>query len=153
MKTMQKMIVLVFLSFSPIFALTEEEVSKQVKCQCGCGFPDLASCACEEWAIPAKAEITARIERGEDLTTILKYFVDRHGETVLTNPKQEGFNYAAWIVPGVLIFFGFTMVGLLIKNWKKNKPEKEDIPSLLSKEDEEILKKIDQELYERPKRS
>lgn len=103
----------------PARALTEEEVSKQLKCQCGCGYPDLHSCACGEWAVPAKSEIRARIARGEDLQTILKYFVDRHGEIVLTAPVQEGFNRAEWIVPSVLILVAGGLVAVAVVRWKR----------------------------------
>lgn len=112
-----------FFVVQPALALTEESVSKQLKCQYGCGFPDLASCSCGEWAIPAKSEIRARISRGEDLNTILKYFVDRHGETVLTSPIQEGFNRAAWIVPSVLIVVAGGLLSVaLLRRKKRNRP-------------------------------
>ena len=158
---MPKIIVLLFSIFFLIamptqsFALTEEEISKQLKCQCGCGFPDLASCSCDEWAQPAKAEIRARIARGEDLATILKYFVDRHTETVLTSPVKEGFNHAAWIIPGVLFFLGLGFVGVVLSKWKARKnpgagdgtPKKEVAQSQVSEADQKYISEIDKELY------
>jgi len=36
-----------------------------------------------DWAMDAKAEIQARLRRGEDESTILKYFRSQYGEQVL----------------------------------------------------------------------
>ena len=137
---------------SPVaFSLTEEEVSKQLKCQCGCGFPDLASCSCGEWAVPAKSEINARIARGEDLATILKYFVDRHGELVLTSPKQEGFNRAAWIVPSVAILVAGGLLSVGLYRWRKREPEapQDEVPHAPSTDgkDKDYLDKLHEEIY------
>ncbi|MCB0309140.1 MAG: cytochrome c-type biogenesis protein CcmH [Bdellovibrionales bacterium] len=137
------------------FAITEEEVSKQLKCQCGCGFPDLASCSCGEWALPAKAEIRARLARGEDLQTILKYFVDRHGEEVLTSPVQQGFNKAAWIVPSVSILVAAGLLGMALYRWKikgdgsdANVVTSEGIsPKDVSKKDRPYLDQLHKEIY------
>ncbi len=144
--------IMVLFFFKTAMALTEHDVSKQLKCQCGCGFPDLASCSCPEWAIPAKAEISARISRGEDLPTILKYFIDRHGETVLTQPVQEGFNHAAWIIPSLLMILGVLLVGYFIKKWKSPKPQHDpkaqaQTQDIAQNDKDRYLKSIDQELY------
>lgn len=137
-------------------ALTEEEISKQLKCQCGCGFPDLASCSCGEWAIPAKSEIRARLARGENLDTILKYFVARHGETVLTSPVQEGFNRAAWIVPSVFILVAGGLLSVVIYRWKKREEtamanEADEKPSISPAnepaKDDAYLNRLRDEIY------
>lgn len=129
--------------------LTEEAISKKLKCQCGCGFPDLASCSCDEWAQPAKAEIRARIARGEDEATILKYFVDRNGEEVLTSPLPQGFNRAAWVIPIVVILVGGVFIGIAIRRWRTSKQTVEEEKKItpVDQKDEKYLKQIDQELY------
>mgnify|MGYP001312309576 CR=1 FL=1 len=136
---------------SASFALTEEEVSKQLKCQCGCGYPDLHSCSCGEWAVPAKNEIRARITRGEDLQTILKYFIDRHGETVLTTPVQEGFNRAEWIVPSVLILVAGGLLSVALLRWKKRNdpgaPPQEFDETPGTRPDEALLERLHDEIY------
>lgn len=143
-------------NFSPaVFSLTEEEVSKQLKCVCGCGFPDLASCSCGEWAIPAKSEIRSRIARGEDMPTILKYFVDRHDESILTSPVQEGFNRAAWIVPGVGILVAGGLVLIALYRWKKREADlvadEDGVPTPgdanKSAQDKSYLNKLHEEIY------
>jgi cytochrome c-type biogenesis protein CcmH/NrfF len=127
--------------------LTEEAISKKLVCQCGCGFPDLASCSCGEWAVPAKAEIRARIARGEDEATILKYFIGRHGEKVLTTPLPQGFNRAAWIIPGVAMVLGLGVVGIVLARWKKRSDQAEEPISDLAPQDDKYRKQIDEELY------
>ncbi len=126
----------------------EEEISKKLKCQCGCGFPDLASCSCDEWAQPAKAEIKARLARGEDEETILKYFTGRHGEEVLTSPPQKGFNRAAWIVPSVAIVFAIFAVGAVVFRWKKRGIAEEEKAGPISGDDKKYLQQLDSELYD-----
>jgi cytochrome c-type biogenesis protein CcmF len=132
-------------------ALSEPEISKKLKCLCGCNFPDLHSCTCSEWAQPAKDEIRARIARGEDEATILKYFVGRDGEKVLTVPVQQGFNRTAWVVPILALSGGLLAVGLIVRTWaKKEKGDegsKEPTPPAPLAKDDPYLKKIDEELY------
>ncbi|HLG19678.1 MAG TPA: cytochrome c-type biogenesis CcmF C-terminal domain-containing protein [Bdellovibrionota bacterium] len=126
---------------------TEESISKQLKCLCGCGFPDLASCSCDEWAQPAKAEIRARLARGEDEATILKYFVSRDGEKVLTSPVPQGFNRTAWIVPAAALAAGLLAVSVIIRKWRKE-PSVQDEPSPRPQvSDEKYRKELDRELY------
>ncbi len=126
-----------------------ETIAKKLRCECGCNFPDLASCSCDEWARPNKAEIRARLSRGEDENTILKYFVSQFGEKILTTPVQQGFNYAAWMVPAIAILIAGIGVTAVIRRWSRNPDPASDekSPPVSTSEDERLRKELDRELY------
>jgi cytochrome c-type biogenesis protein CcmH/NrfF len=91
----------------------QKDVEEALTCQCGCGLT-VHSCNhlnCGS-AGPMKKEIAERIARGEDKETILKAFVQRYGEKVLSSPTLRGFNWFAWITPfaAVLLAAGILTV-------------------------------------------
>lgn len=132
------------------YALTVEDIAKKLKCQCGCNFPDLASCSCGEWAIPAKEEIQARLNRGEDEATILKYFVGRNGEAILTVPIQKGFNRTSWLVPLLAITFSTAALAFVVRKWAKANAvvtAESSEPAVLAPKDLKYVKEIEAEVY------
>lgn len=149
--------------WTPLFAIaqtqvekpTVQEISKKLRCLCGCNFPDLASCSCDDWAKAAKSEIQARLIRNEDENTILKSFIFKYGETVLTAPLPEGFNRFAWIIPSVALFAGLFGIGIIVRKWinksrgtDTSDDEAQELDKTLSASDvEHYRKKIDAELY------
>jgi len=94
---------------------SQKDVEEALTCQCGCGLTvhscNHLNCGSAE---PMKKEIAERIARGEDKDTILKAFVRRYGEKVLSAPTMRGFNWFAWITPfaAVLLAGGILTVAI-----------------------------------------
>ncbi len=106
-------------AFGPsTFALTLEEVSNELVCQCGCGLV-LENCNHSDCgvAIPMRETIKERIANGESKEQIISYFVGKYGEIVLAAPTKRGFNLTVWIMPFLGIIAGAGIVVWLIATW------------------------------------
>lgn len=147
-------IVLIFIFISSVFnhdvyALTVDEVSEYLMCQCGCNMT-VKNCnhaGCPS-AIPMRGEIKRLIDEGRGKDEIIAIFVSRYGETVRSVPTKSGFNLTAWTLPFVSIIGGGIIILFLLRAWVKKgkKEEKISIPEDESEYDrriEEELKKID----------
>lgn len=66
-----------------------------------------------------RAIIKKKLEQGEGREIILAYFVERYGESILTNPPRSGFTLLVWLLPvaGFLVSVG--VVGLVLRRWGK----------------------------------
>ncbi len=128
------LIAVLVISFDPsIFALTLEEVSNELVCQCGCGLV-LENCNHSDCgvAIPMRDTIRERIARGETKEQIVGFFVGKYGEIVLAAPTRRGFNLTVWLLPFLGIVAGAGFVALLIMTWVRRRRE-----SLVQTEEEE----------------
>ncbi|MBI2881554.1 MAG: cytochrome c-type biogenesis protein CcmH [Candidatus Tectomicrobia bacterium] len=100
------------------WALTLEEVARDLICLCGCG-KVLSVCEMEGWAVPAKALIVEMIGQGKDKDAIVAYFVEQYGEKVLAAPTKRGFNLTAWILPFFAIVAGGAGILAMLRRWKR----------------------------------
>jgi cytochrome c-type biogenesis protein CcmH/NrfF len=82
------------------------DVESQLRCTCGCNL-DVYTCRTTDFTCgtsPAMhREVVQLVEQGRSAEEILDGFVAEHGEMVLMAPKKEGFNLAAYFVPGAAI--------------------------------------------------
>lgn len=62
--------------------------------------------------------IKKKLETGETKEQILQYFVDRYGESILTNPPKSGFTLLVWLLPVAGLLVGAGTVGYALRNWK-----------------------------------
>jgi cytochrome c-type biogenesis protein CcmH len=61
--------------------------------------------------------LSTRIQNGETKEQIIGYFVNKHGERILSAPTKRGFNLVAWITPfAVIIIVGF-FIKRIIHEW------------------------------------
>ncbi|UCF40340.1 MAG: cytochrome c-type biogenesis protein CcmH [Gemmatimonadota bacterium] len=81
-------------------------IEGQLRCTCGCNL-DVYTCRTTDFTCATSPamhrELVGMLERGMTGEQILEAFVAQHGETVLMAPKKEGFNLAAYFVPGAAI--------------------------------------------------
>ncbi len=81
-------------------------IEEQLRCTCGCNL-DVYTCRTTDFTCgvsPAlHREVVAMVEDGRTAEEILDAFIAQHGEMVLMAPKKEGFNLAAYFVPGAAI--------------------------------------------------
>ncbi len=62
--------------------------------------------------------IKKKLETGENREQILQYFVDRYGESILTNPPKSGFTLLVWLLPIAGLLVGAGTVGYALRSWK-----------------------------------
>ncbi len=113
---------------SDVFAVTiderykplYDELSDKFICLCGCG-STIKTCPHEEcgFAIPFRKELAERIQKGETKEQLIKYFVDKHGEKILSSPAKKGFNLMAWIMPFAVIIIAGFLIKKVINKWVK----------------------------------
>ena len=99
------------------------ELGHQLMCICGCNEILLE---CNHVGCPdsdgMRNELMAAVTRGDSDSLVEQSFVQKYGPTVLAAPTGKGFDRTAWIMPFVVLIFGFGLVILVIRAWK-NRPE------------------------------
>jgi cytochrome c-type biogenesis protein CcmH len=66
-----------------------------------------------------RAFIRARIAQGMSKDEIKAALVEEYGPDVLAEPSGEGFDLAAWLVPGALVALAALGVALLARRWRR----------------------------------
>jgi cytochrome c-type biogenesis protein CcmH/NrfF len=89
-----------------------------------------------------RAFIRARIADGLSKAEIKAALVEEYGQDVLAEPEPEGFDLAAWLVPGGLIGVAALGVGLLARRWRRSDDAPEAGPEL----DPADARRLDHEL-------
>lgn len=88
-------------------------VERRLRCTCGCNL-DIYTCRTTDFTCtysPAlHREIVALVQQGKTADEVIAAFVAKYGETALMAPPKRGFNWAAYLLPGVLI----TAVGVVL---------------------------------------
>ena len=56
------------------------------------------------------AELAGEIDQGKSDESIVSYFVQKYGMTVLSAPPTSGFNLTAWAMPFVALAIGAILV-------------------------------------------
>jgi cytochrome c-type biogenesis protein CcmH len=52
---------------------------------------------------------------------IKRVLVAEFGSEVLATPEDEGFDLAAWLVPGLALLFGAGVVAVVVRRWRRNR--------------------------------
>lgn len=88
-------------------------VERRLRCTCGCGL-DIYTCRTTDftcsYAPELHREVVALVENEQTAEEIVAAFVAKYGETALMAPPKQGFNWAAYLLPGIAI----TLVGTVI---------------------------------------
>ncbi len=87
-----------------------------------CCWSETADAHRSEAAVQMRAQIREALQRGFLEEQIIASYVKEYGERVLSTPKAEGFNYMAWIMPGVALMFGVAFVGRFLRRNVETKP-------------------------------
>jgi cytochrome c-type biogenesis protein CcmH/NrfF len=108
---------------------TLESIGDQVMCLCGC-VATLNHCPHRDCATVAEMRpvIAKEIADGKDETTILQDLAIRYGVQVLAAPPARGFSLTAWILPGVGLLAGLSLVVMVVRRWRKPSPVSGAIP-------------------------
>jgi cytochrome c-type biogenesis protein CcmH len=89
-----------------------------------------------------RAFIRARIAEGMSKEEIKAALVAEYGPDVLAEPDPEGFDLAAWLVPGAAIALAALGVALLARRWRRSDDDPPPGPEL----DPVDASRLDQEL-------
>ena len=88
-------------------------VERRLRCTGGCNL-DVYTCRTTDFTCtysPAlHQEIVALVQQGKTADEVVGAFVAKYGETALMAPPKRGFNWAAYLLPGIVI----TIVGIVI---------------------------------------
>ena len=102
---------------------TVESIGDKVMCLCGCvatlNHCPHVNCAMRE---QEQAAIRKDIAAGKDEKGILQDLVAQYGVKVLAEPPAEGFNLAAWILPGLGLLAGLAFVVVIVRRWNRPAP-------------------------------
>jgi cytochrome c-type biogenesis protein CcmH len=79
-----------------------------------------------------RADIRARIERGESDAEIRQVYVERYGETVLLKPASDGIGVLVWALPIAALVLGAGGLVLALRRWGRE-------PRLTATEADEAL--------------
>ncbi|WP_213803408.1 cytochrome c-type biogenesis protein CcmH [Granulicella sp. dw_53] len=94
-------------------------IGHHMMCACGCGQILLE---CNHVGCPDSdrmiGELRQQVASGGTDTSIMNWFVEKYGATVLAAPMRGGFDNVAWIVPLVLFVLGTLGTAVLIRVWK-----------------------------------
>ena len=97
-----------------------ERLGHQMVCVCGACNQYLLDCnhvGCA-YSTRMRSELTSAVDKGQSDSSVLQFFVQKYGATVLAAPTKTGFDSVAWIIPYVVLIFGVGGVALLVRSWK-----------------------------------
>ena len=126
-----------------------KEITSKMVCLCGCGKQKIYECECQE-AETIRNEVKKMLNEGKTEEEILSYYVKRDGQERLAAPTAKGFNFLAWIIPGIGLIAGGLFVNYFVRKkqnsgndimHKINDNDNDNLNNLDFKEIEEELKK------------
>jgi len=124
---------------------TLESIGDQVMCLCGC-VATLNHCPHRDCATLAEMRpfIEKEIAAGKNETTILQDLALRYGVQVLAAPPSSGFSLTAWILPGVGLALGLSVVVVIVRRWRRRAPA---VAGASAKPlDPKVLKAVEEEM-------
>jgi cytochrome c-type biogenesis protein CcmH/NrfF len=125
---------------------TLESIGNEVQCTCGGCVAPINQCPmlnCAEKA-EIRAFISKEISDGKEEKTILQDLSLRYGLQVLSAPPAKGFNLAVWILPGVGLLVGLSLVVVIVRKWK-SKPADEP-PAPPATYDSKVIAAMEEEM-------
>jgi cytochrome c-type biogenesis protein CcmH len=100
------------------------DLGHQLMCICGGCHDILLECnhvGCS-YSDGMRNELMSAVSRGDSDSLVQQAFVQKYGPTVLAAPTTSGFDRTAWIMPFLVLVFGFSLVVCIIRAWK-NRPD------------------------------
>lgn len=100
--------------------LERDQLERQLKCQCTC-ILDVYTCRTTDFTCgvsPAMhRDVMRLVEGGYTAQEIKDAFVATYGEVALTAPVKQGFNWAGYFAPAVVMATGGVVLTLMLKRW------------------------------------
>ena len=121
-----------------------KRIGSELMCMCGCN-EVLTQCnhvGCKVSGAMIK-ELDQRVQTAGSDDLILQSFVQEFGTKVLASPPAQGFNLLAWIIPGLAFAMGFSLVVVVIRQWRHVELAPAGGPPVSSEELERARHQID----------
>lgn len=145
---------ILFLNSSPeASGTTIGEITQALTCTCGCNMV-VGACEGAMECSSARAiteEVTRLVSKGKSRDQIIKYFVEKYGEKILSAPTKKGFNLTAWILPFLSIVLGGGLLYLFLSKcltYKRTKTDHKDNSDDMLNIDKQYMERINNELKE-----
>jgi cytochrome c-type biogenesis protein CcmH/NrfF len=88
-------------------------------------------------------DLRRQIDQGKDDGSIIAYFGEKYGTTVLSAPPASGFNLTAWVMPFAALFIGALVAIYFLRQfrtrWASTQPTA-DLAKYQGKVEEELKK-------------
>jgi cytochrome c-type biogenesis protein CcmH len=123
--------------------VTQDDVEDEVMCPV-CG--TLLELAEAPQAQQQKAFIARLIDEGQSKEEIKDALVAEYGEEVLAQPRGEGFNLSAYVVPIVAFIVAVILLAFAVWKWRKAAGKREDRRPDLEGPSDEDRERLDQDL-------
>lgn len=141
---------LVLLGGPEALSATVDEITQELTCTCGC---NMVVSACEgamecSAANQIKAQVMEMLNQGKSKEEILRSFVSRHGEKILSAPTKKGFNLTAWVFPFFAILLGGVILFHTLKKWLSKDGEPGKREEIETKAEKRYLERVNEELKE-----
>lgn len=94
-------------------------IAKQLQCPVCNGAP--VSDSPSDLARQMRAVIRTKLQAGESDAQIIAYFVERYGDSVLTEPPRRGFGLLVWTAPVVVLLGGGLLLWRLSQGWLRRR--------------------------------
>ncbi len=120
-------------------------IERRLKCTCGCNL-DVYTCRTTDFTCETSPamhrQVVAMVEDDKTGQEIIDAFIAEHGETILMAPLKQGFNWAGYLVPGILITLtgGIIATALMIRHRREAPVAAAAQTSGLSQDDEARLR-------------
>jgi cytochrome c-type biogenesis protein CcmH len=99
-----------------------DQLERQLKCQCTCVL-DVFTCRTTDFTCSVSPamhrDVLRLVEGGYDAQEIKDAFIATYGEVVLTAPVKQGFNWAGYFAPAVVMATGGIVLTMMLKRWSK----------------------------------
>jgi len=126
-----------------------DEVGKELACLCDtCPRRPLDECTCG-YAQQQQARIDKLLGEGKTKQQVIDIYIAEFGKRVLSKPPAEGFNLTAWVMPPLVLLFGFVIVRSVLRTWSHAKPAPAGAAPQATNEKDPYLDRLEQELRER----
>ena len=108
-----------------------KQVASDLVCLCGsCPRESLATCVCTAFAVPEREAIGRQMASGMSADEIVASYVERFGNTVLSEPPPGGSRWISRLTPIAVLFAGVLAVLAVLHRWlrRKGDPVAETLP-------------------------
>lgn len=100
--------------------LERDQLERTLKCQCTC-ILDVYTCRTTDFTCSVSPamhrDVMRLVEGGYTAQEIKDAFVATYGEVALTAPVKQGFNWAGYFAPAVVMTTGGIILTMMIKRW------------------------------------
>ena len=97
-----------------------ERLGHQMMCVCGACNQYLLECnhvGCA-YSERMRSELTSAVGSGKSDSSILQFFIEKYGATVLAAPTKTGFDRVAWIIPYLALVLGIGVIVLAMRTFR-----------------------------------